>query len=162
MRNSPLLAAFTLLMAGSFTVSAQRARVTTTPQPTSTRIALASATEATTEAAAAPAEAARIACTKIDGQVLDLDGKPLVGATVTVKGTSHLYITNGEGRYLIEVPVYQGQLLEVEAAGYTTREVALVDCTAPAIGLEMAAGTRVKKKGKRAGQIVRFGTAQMQ
>ena len=93
---------------------------------------------------------------------MGVDGKPLIGATVTVKGTQNLYITNSEGRYLVEVPVYQNQILEVEAAGYTTREISITDCSAPVVGLELAAGTRIKKNGKRAGQIVRFGTADMQ
>ena len=93
---------------------------------------------------------------------MGLDGQPLIGATVTVKGTEHLYITDSEGKYLVEVPVYQGQVLEVEAAGYTTREVSLSDCNVLPISLEPAEGTRIKKKGKRAGQIVRFGTADMQ
>ena len=122
-------------------------------------MALASAAEV---APAAPVAAPRLACSKIEGQILGMDGKPLVGATITVKGTQNLYITNSEGRYLVEVPVYQNQVLEVEAAGYTTREVSITDCSAPVIGLELAEGTKIKKNGKRAGQIVRFGTADMQ
>ena len=122
-------------------------------------MALASAAEA---APAAPVAVPRLACSKIEGQILGMDGKPLVGATITVKGTQNLYITNSEGRYLVEVPVYQNQVLEVEAAGYTTREVSITDCSAPVIGLELAEGTKIKKNGKRAGQIVRFGTADMQ
>lgn len=149
------------LTTGSLTASAQQAGPPTTPaRPATNRLALASPAEA---APAAPAKAARLACSsRLDGQVLDADGKPLIGATVTVKGTPHTFITNGEGHYLIDAPVYQGQVLEIEAAGYTTRELTLTDCTVPVAGLELAAGTRIKKKGKRAGQIVRFGTADMQ
>lgn len=155
------LLAFLGLSASSLTASAQRV---TTPavasRPATNRLALASAAEAAPAAAAAAPQ--RLACTKLDGQVLDAEGKPLIGATVTVKGTQHLYITNSEGHYLVEAPVYQGQILEIEAAGYTTRTLTLTDCNVPVAGLELAAGTRIKKKGKRAGQIVRFGTADMQ
>jgi hypothetical protein len=135
---------FTGLMVSSISVSAQRvtpAAPVDASRSASSRLALAAATEA----APAQVEAPRLACSKIDGQVLGLNGKPLVGATVTLKGTQHLYITNSEGRYLVEVPVYQGQILEVEAVGYTSREVSLTDCNAPVIGLELAAGTRIKK-----------------
>ena len=133
----------------------------------STRLAMTSTTEATTTATTTTATttkaaAPRIACSKLNGTVLGLDGKPLVGATVSLKGTPHLYITNSEGRYLVEVPVYQGQVLKVEAAGYVTSEVSLSDCDVPVVGLALAEGTRIKRKGKRAGQITRFGTADMQ
>lgn len=142
-----------------FSAFAQRAEKTPAARPASSTLALAAEPAAPSTA---PAAAPRLACTKLNGQVVGLDGRPLVGATVTLKGTPHLYITNSEGRYLVEVPVYQGQVLEVEAAGYTTREISLSDCTAPVVGLELAEGTKVKKKGKRAGQIVRFGTADLQ
>ena len=128
----------------------------------STRLAMTSTTEATTTATTTKAAAPRIACSKLNGTVLGLDGKPLVGATVSLKGTPHLYITNSEGRSLVEVPVYQGQVLKVEAAGYVTSEVSLSDCDVPVVGLALAEGTRIKRKGKRAGQITRFGTADMQ
>ena len=128
----------------------------------STRLAMTSTTEATTTATTTKAAAPRIACSKLNGTVLGLDGKPLVGATVSLKGTPHLYITNSEGRYLVEIPVYQGQVLKVEAAGYVTSEVSLSDCDVPVVGLALAEGTRIKRKGKRAGQITRFGTADMQ
>ena len=160
MRSSFLsVLALITLLAGSFTASAQKAGVARS-RPVGNRLAMASAAEV---APAAPvATPARVACSKIDGQILGVDGKPLVGATVTVKGTQNLYITNSEGHYLVEVPVYQNQVLEVEAAGYVTREFSITDCSAPVVGLEPAEGTKIKKKGKRAGQIVRFGTADMQ
>lgn len=159
MRSSFLFSfIFIGLLAGSAPALAQQKPAAAPDRPTSSRLAMASASENT----AAPAAAPRLACSKLDGQVLGINGKPLVGATVTVKGTPHLCITNSEGRYLVNVPVYQGQILEIEAAGYTSREVALADCTAPVVGLELANGTKIKKKGKRAGQIVRFGTADMQ
>ena len=148
------------LVSGSLSASAQRAVLPVAPRPaTSRRLAVALAEET---ASPATTSITRLACTKLAGQVLGLNGKPIIGATITVKGTQHLCITDSEGKYLVEVPVYQGQVLEVEAAGYTTREVSLTDCSVPAIGLELAEGTKVKKNGKRAGQITRFGTADMQ
>lgn len=156
-----LLLILTCGLAGSRSAAAQGTTPAATARPAANRLALASITTppASRPSAAAPA---RVVCSRLDGQVLGLDGKPLVGATVTVKGTHNLFTTNADGRYLVEVPVYQGQILEIEAAGYTTREVVLTDCTAPVVSLELAAGTRVKKNGKRAGQIVRFGPADMQ
>ena len=143
------------LLTVSTSVIAQTAPATSAA---SSRLALASAAKTTAPVAAAP----RLACTKLDGTVLGLNGQPLVGATVMVKGTSNLYITNSEGKYLVEVPVYQGQVLKIEAIGYVAREIALSDCTAPVVGLELAEGTRIKKIGRRAGQIVRFGGADLQ
>ncbi|WP_375416300.1 carboxypeptidase-like regulatory domain-containing protein [uncultured Hymenobacter sp.] len=150
------------LLGGWQPAFAQRAAPTppAAARPAAGRLALAPA--AATTAAAPAAVAARLACSRLNGQVLGLGGKPLVGATVTVKGTQHLYITNSDGRYLVAGTVYQGQTLEIEAAGYTARDIILTDCTAPVVGLELAPGTRVKKNGKRAGQITRFGTADMQ
>lgn len=158
MRTSLLLLVLITALAGPARVLAQQ---TAAAPSASARLALASAAapEASSSTGAAPL---RLACAKLEGQVVGIDGKPLIGATITVKGTEHLFITDGEGKYQLDVPIYQGQVLEVEAAGYTTREVSLSDCAVPVVGLEPAAGTRVKKGGKRAGQIVRFGTADMQ
>lgn len=157
---------FINLLAGSLAVSAQRPGSVVATRPTASRPA-ASRPAASRLALASPAEATstaspQLACAKINGQVLGADGKPIIGATITVKGTQLLYITNSDGKYLVENPVYQGQVLEIEAAGYVTRELSLTDCTVPAVALEFAPGTRIKKSGKRAGQIVRFGTADMQ
>ncbi len=161
--RSPFLSLliFMGLFMGYFSVSAQRAptqraAASEPTKPTGSVLALASVADA------APVTAPRLACTKLDGVVLGADGQPLIGATITVKGTQQLYITDGDGKYLIESPVYQGQVLAFEAAGYVTRELKLTDSTVPSVGLELAPGTRIRKNGKHAGQVVRFGTADLQ
>ncbi|MBX0292612.1 carboxypeptidase-like regulatory domain-containing protein [Hymenobacter sp. HSC-4F20] len=137
------------LFALPFTGVAQSAR----PVPATERLAL----------AAPPASAAaRLECSRFTGQVLNAEGQPLVGATVTLVGGRIPYITNSEGKYIITEPVYRGQKLRVAAAGYVDRELPMTSCEAPIIGLELAEGTRIKRSGKRAGQIVRFGQAYRQ
>ncbi|WP_162910750.1 carboxypeptidase regulatory-like domain-containing protein [Hymenobacter oligotrophus] len=101
-------------------------------------------------------------CGKVQGQVLNTYGQPLIGATVTLAGSKRPYITDGEGRYQIAEPVYRGQQLRIEAAGYISRYYELHTCEAPVVGLELAEGTKVKRSGKRAGQIVRSGQAYRQ
>ena len=157
--RSPLLYSLLVanLLAGSSVALAQRTKAPVAAPSAGSRLALASA-----PAEAAPVASPQLACTKLNGQVLGADGKALIGATISVKGTQLLYITNADGQYLVENPVYQGQVLEIEAAGYVTRELALTDCAVPAVALELAPGTRIKKSGKRAGQVVRIGTADMQ
>lgn len=124
-------------------------------QPASEQIALA--------APAAAAPAARLDCNgKFTGQVLTEEGQPLIGATVNIVGGRFPYITNSEGRYIIQEPVYRGQVLHVAAAGYVDRNVTLTTCENQTVGLELAEGTRIKRTGKRAGQIVRFGQAYRQ
>lgn len=61
---------------------------------------------------------------KISGQLLDEQGEPLIGASVSVKGTSEKAITDLDGNYTImtgeEAPV-----LVFSYMGYQTKEVAL-------------------------------------
>ena len=47
---------------------------------------------------------------KVTGQVTDQNGEPLVGATVVVKGTKNLTITDANGRYSIQVPAGHDEL----------------------------------------------------
>ncbi|WP_139924906.1 carboxypeptidase-like regulatory domain-containing protein [Hymenobacter sp. DG01] len=149
-----LLASFSVLLGFPLVAAAQTAGPAA--QPASERLALA----APAPAAAAPV---RLECNgKFTGQVLTEEGQPLIGATVTIVGGRSPYITNSEGRYIIQEPVYRGQVLHVAAAGYVDRNVPLTTCDNQAVGLELAEGTRIKRTGKRAGQIVRFGQAYRQ
>ncbi|RPD46201.1 hypothetical protein DNI29_14445 [Hymenobacter sediminis] len=148
MRRSLLLASISALFALPFATNAQSSRPAT--RPSSERIAMAAPAAAT-----APA---RLACSgKFVGQVLTAAGKPLTGATVLVDGSRFPVITNSEGRYIIEEPVYRGQVIHIAAAGYVERDVTLTTCESPIVELELAEGTRIKRTGKRAGQIVRLG-----
>ena len=121
------------------------------PSNAQDRIALSSRAENTTGAAPV-----RLACAPIVGQVFNPNGQPLVGATLLVKGTHDAYVTDSEGRFQLTSPVYEGQMLTVEAAGYQLQDVSLTDCTLPRLVLTRAPDARIKRTGKRAGQVVRL------
>ena len=107
------------------------------------------------EKASSP-RAMRLACAPLDGQVFDPNGQPLLGATLLIKGTHQVYVTDSEGKFQLTEPVYQGQVLTIEAAGYSSRDVSLADCTLPRLVLEKAPGAHIKRNGKRAGQVIRL------
>lgn len=102
----------------------------------------------------AGATATRLDCKPIVGQVIDADGHPLIGATLLVKGTTNAYMTDGDGNYHITAPVYKKQVLAVEAAGYLPRLITLTTCQLPVVALERDPAVRIKRTGKRAGQVV--------
>lgn len=106
---------------------------------------------------AAPSRPAQLACAPLSGQVFDPNGEPLVGATLLVKNTQQVYVTDAKGQFVLTEPVYQSQVLSIEAAGYITREVALTACSLPRLVLEQVEGARIKHSGKRAGQVIRLG-----
>lgn len=117
-------------------------------------IALSSRPEVEAAAAAGPQ---RLACAPLLGQVFDPNGKPLVGATLLVKGTHQVYVTDSEGKFQLTETVYQNQVLTIGAAGYTPQDVSLTDCNLPRLVLERNASARIKRNGKRAGQVIRLG-----
>ena len=98
----------------------------------------------------------RLACAPLVGKVFDPNGKELVGATLLVKGTHNIYVTDSEGKFLLSDPVYEGQVLTVGAAGYMPQDVALTDCILPRLVLEKNPTAHIKKSGKRAGQVTRL------
>lgn len=57
----------------------------------------------------------------VGGTVLDENGEPVIGATVTVKGTNLVTATDIDGRFELKVP--NGSILSVSYLGYTTAEV---------------------------------------
>lgn len=61
---------------------------------------------------------------KITGQVLDENGEPLIGATVTVKGTNKATSTDLDGNYTIEV-TGDNPVLSVSYIGYRHEEKAV-------------------------------------
>ena len=107
--------------------------------------------------ATATARSQRLACIPLQGQVFDPTGRPLVGATLLVKGTQQVYVTDSDGRFQLTDAIYDGQSLSIGAAGYTTYDVALTDCTLPRLVLQQAPGARFKRGGKRAGQVTHIG-----
>ena len=59
----------------------------------------------------------------VTGQVLDENGEPVIGATVSIKGTNVTAVTDMDGRFTIKAP--QGATLAVSYVGYGTRDVAV-------------------------------------
>ncbi len=57
----------------------------------------------------------------VTGQVLDVNGEPVIGATVTIKGTNVATVTDFDGRFTIKAT--QGSTLAVSCIGYETRNV---------------------------------------
>jgi hypothetical protein len=123
------------------------------PKPIDTQGRIAMSTQADADTTVPPM---RLACVPLDGQVFDPNGRPLVGATLFVKGTQQVYVTDSEGVFLFTEPIYDGQELTIGAAGYVTQDVKLTDCSLPRLVLEQEAGAHIKKSGKRAGQVIRL------
>ncbi len=57
----------------------------------------------------------------VSGQVLDEKGEPVIGATVTVKGTKIATVTDIDGKFSLKVP--KGSTLVVTFLGYADKEV---------------------------------------
>lgn len=57
----------------------------------------------------------------VGGTVLDENGEPVIGATVSVKSTNLVTVTDIDGRFELKVP--NGSILSVSYLGYTTAEV---------------------------------------
>jgi TonB-dependent starch-binding outer membrane protein SusC len=70
----------------------------------------------------------------ISGVVTGNDLKPIVGASITVKGTSVGTSTNNEGSYSIAVPAGKNAIV-VSSVGYETREFDVTDSTSLNISL---------------------------
>lgn len=62
----------------------------------------------------------------LGGVVLDMNGLPLVGASVSIKGTGKSTITNGAGTFTIGMPAPKSKVI-ISYVGYTTREVELLE-----------------------------------
>lgn len=56
------------------------------------------------------------------GEVVNEDGTPLLGATVSIKGTQQSVLTDSEGKFLIQSPS-NSKILVISYAGYKTKEV---------------------------------------
>lgn len=104
----------------------------------------------------------RLDCQPLAGQVIDAGGLPVIGATLFLKGTTNAYITDEKGNFKITTPVSQQQIVAVEAAGYLPAVLMLTTCKLPDIVLERDPAVRIKRSGKKAGQVVRYGDAKRQ
>ena len=71
----------------------------------------------------------------VTGLIADSDGTPLIGANITVKGTSEGTITNIDGNYSIDVPE-GSSILVFSYTGFTTREIAIGESNTIDVTLE--------------------------
>ena len=150
MRLAFLTAIFALCY-GAQPVAAQQASGPSSNEASQDRIAL-----STRPDDAPAARPMRLACAPLAGQVFDPNGEPLVGATLLVKGTHQVYVTDSDGKFQLSDAIYQGQVVSVGAAGYDTRDYTLEECTLPRLVLEQLPTAHIKQKGKRAGQVTRL------
>ena len=58
----------------------------------------------------------------VKGTVVDADGLPVIGAAVTIKGTTNGVAAGADGSFVITVPG-ETAVIEVSALGYSTQEV---------------------------------------
>ncbi|MBQ3631780.1 MAG: carboxypeptidase-like regulatory domain-containing protein [Prevotella sp.] len=103
-------------------------------------------------AAVTPSEAATsrgVAVTQqqrqqVSGTVVDEQGEPLIGATVTVKGTSVGVATDTHGHFALQTSA-QHPVLTVSYIGYETQEVTVGNRTHVDIRLQPAAGHQIQE-----------------
>lgn len=62
----------------------------------------------------------------ISGTITGIDGEPIPGASIVLKGTNTGVISSWEGKYSIAVPELKG-LLVVSFIGYQTKEIAITE-----------------------------------
>ncbi len=108
--------------------------------------------------AVVPAPPEATTCKIVNGQVLDENNRPLVGASIGIVGTRELNSTNSEGYYNFVLPVRDEPApvtLRFSAAGYTEQELPVAQCTLPVVTLQLLPGTRVKQGKRHYGKIVK-------
>ena len=73
---------------------------------------------------------------KITGTVIDENGESVIGANVTVKGTTNGSVTDLDGHFEL-LNVYENQIIQVSYIGYNTQEIRVESQTQLAITLEV-------------------------
>lgn len=96
-------------------------------------------------------------CGAFNGRVISSEN-PLAGASVFVKGTSIILITNEEGFFTLPASVTHYPTLEVSAAGYAPQELTYTSCAPVTLEMQLLPGTRIKQRGKKKGFIMKTGT----
>jgi hypothetical protein len=96
-------------------------------------------------------------CGTFNGRVMASE-KPLAGASVFVKGTSIILITNEEGFFTLPASVVIYPTLAVSAAGYAPQELTYTSCVPVTLEMQLLPGTRIKQHGKRKGFIMKTGS----
>lgn len=79
---------------------------------------------------------------------------PLAGASVFVKGTSVVLVTNQLGFFVLPASVVRWPTLSVSAMGYESVELTCRACEPVTVALKVMAGTKFKKHGRKKGWIV--------
>lgn len=96
----------------------------------------------------------------VSGTVTDAGGEPVIGANITVKGTTNGTVTDLDGHFTLEAPA--GSLLVVSYIGYLTKEVPAGDRTELSIRLTedtqhldevVVVGYGVQKKSDLTGSV---------
>lgn len=75
----------------------------------------------------------------VKGKVTDTDGKPLIGATIMVKGTNKGTISGTNGEFTIQAE--EGSVLVISYIGYLTQEIA----AAPSVSVTLEEGTALEE-----------------
>jgi hypothetical protein len=96
-------------------------------------------------------------CGTFNGRVM-ANEKPLAGASIFVKGTNIILITNEEGFFTLPASVVSFPTLDVSAAGYAAQELTFTSCVPVTLEMQILPGTRIKQHGKRKGFIMKTGS----
>lgn len=75
---------------------------------------------------------------EIKGQVLDENGEPMIGVTITEKGTNNRAVTDFDGNFSIKA-TQAGAVLQFSYLGYTTKDVAVAGKTRLDVSMEVDA-----------------------
>jgi len=92
-------------------------------------------------------------CASYSGHVMSGE-KPVSGANLAVKGTTTLLITNEEGYFTLAATGADAPTLNVSAAGYTSQTLTLTNCDPARVELQLLPNARIKKRGRRRGQLI--------
>lgn len=80
--------------------------------------------------------------------------KALAGASVFVKGTTIVLVTNELGYFVLPPSVVNWPTLSVSAMGYEPVTLTYQACEPLNVGLKVMAGTKFKKHGRKKGWLV--------
>lgn len=80
--------------------------------------------------------------------------KPFAGASVFVKGTSVVLVTNELGYFVLPATVVRWPTISVSAMGYEPVELTYRQCEPVTVDMKVLPGTKFKKHGRKKGWIV--------
>jgi protocatechuate 3,4-dioxygenase beta subunit len=94
----------------------------------------------------------------LQGRIVDEEGHALPGATIQVKNSREVYITNSDGYFSFST-TQPGAAVQISLAGYYDATQQLQPGAAPTHTLQRLPGTRIKRSGRNAGKITAVGKA---